>query len=162
MLGFQYAVKGSSLQYNLQQNIDTGQLGHHVEWQGDAYIGTVYASYDAYNKIHSPRSYYSDEYLKNKLEFRFNSSLPWRIPFSISYKTAKTETNTKVYEDISARISKNLTHRWYLSVENSYSALSKSYQIKPSIYKYWNNFTWQTDITYTNKPESKFTDLNSQ
>lgn len=162
MLGFQYAVKGSSLQYNLQQNIDTGQLGHHVEWQGDAYVGTVYASYDAYNKIHSPKSYQGDEYLKNKLEFRFSGNTPWRIPYSVSYQTGKKESNNTSYEDITARISKNLARSWYLSIEDSYSVMLKINEIKTSLYHSWSNFTWQTDLSYTNKPKSQFTDLNSQ
>lgn len=162
MIGVQYAVKGSSVQYNLERNFDTGKLAQHIEWQGDAYIGTVYAAYDDYNEIHSPTSYQGDEYLKNKLEFRFNGSAPWRIPYSISYSTGKKESNNQAYEDVTVRVSRNLGRSWYLSVEDNYSIMLKTNEIKTSLYHSWRDFTWQTDLTYKAKPENKFTDLNSQ
>ena len=162
MLGAQYAVKGSSIQYNLEKNLDYSNLGHHLEWQGDVYIGTLYASYDDYNRIHSPRSYYGDEYLKTKTEFRFSGSNPWRIPYTLSYRTGKKESDNRAYEDITARISRNLAQRWYISIEDTYSAIDHTNEIKPSLYHYWDDYTWQTDITYKHKPENRFTDLNSQ
>jgi len=160
--GVQYAVKGSSIQYNLERSFDTGKIGHHAEWQGNVYIGNLYASYDEYNGLHSPNSFYGNEYLKNKTEFRFNGTLPWALPYYISYRTGKKENNDVPYEDIVSRISKNFSRGWYLSLENSYDAKNNENELSPMIYKRWGNFSFENVLNYRTNPNPKATNFSSK
>ncbi|MBQ8870712.1 MAG: hypothetical protein IJ019_04990 [Alphaproteobacteria bacterium] len=162
MTGFQYAIKGSSIQYNLERNFDTGKIGHHAEWQGDIYIGTLYASYDEYNELHSPVSYYGNEYLKNKTEFRFNGTFPFALPFYVSYRTGKKENNEVPYEDIVGRISKNISRGWYVSIEDTYDAINYENEIKPIVYNYWGKFSLENMLTYRTNPNPDALEFSSK
>ena len=44
---------------------------------------------------------------------------PMISPYSVSYQTGKKESNNTSYEDITARISKNLARSWYLSISRN-------------------------------------------
>ncbi|MBE6450400.1 MAG: hypothetical protein E7016_00355 [Alphaproteobacteria bacterium] len=162
MTGFQYAIKGSSIQYNLERNFDTGNIGHHAEWQGDIYVGTLYASYDEYNELHSPVSYYGNEYLKNKTEFRFNGTLPFALPFYVSYRTGEKENGEIPYEDIVGRISKNISRGWYVSIEDTYDAINHENEVKPTVYNYWDKFSLENMLTYRTNPNPDALEYSSK
>lgn len=161
MTGVQYALSGSSVQYNLERNLDTSKTGHHFEWQGDVYYGTIYAMYDYYNGLHSPLSYYGNEYLKTKTEFRYSGSM-LSVPYFVSYRTGKKEEGDKPYENITGRVSKNITNHWYASLEDNYDSISHENEIKPSLYTYWNNYSLDTDLTYRSNPDPEFTDFSTK
>lgn len=161
MVGAQYALSGSSVQYNLEHNTDTSKVGHHFEWQGDVYYGTIYAMYDKYNGLHSPLSYYGNEYLKTKTELRYSGSA-FSVPYFVSYRTGKKEEGDKPYENITGRVSKNITNRWYASLEDDYDSISHENEIRPSVYTYWNNYSLDTDLTYRSNPHAEFTDFSTK
>lgn len=161
MIGAQYALSGSSLQYNLEHNTDNSKVGHHIEWQGDVYVGSIYAMYDQYNGLHSPLSYYGNEYLKTKTELRYTSSV-FRIPYFVSYRTGKKEEGDKPYENITGRVSKSLTNRWYLSVEDNYDAIMHLNELRPSLYTSWEQYSFDTNLTYRSNPNAKFTDFSTK
>ena len=120
MAGAQYAIKGSSIQYNLEQNLDTQEFGHHAEWQGDVYIGTVYAGYDKFNNIHSPVSFYGDEYLDEQFEARLSGMLPWRVPYYLSWRQGTLESDQTSFNNMTARLSKQLINGLNLTLEDNY------------------------------------------
>jgi len=161
MAGMQYALSGSSLQYNLERNLDTSKTGHHFELQGDVYYGTIYAMYDYYNGLHSPLSYYGNEYLKTKTELRYNGNI-LKVPYFISYRTGKKEEGNKPYENIIGRISQNLTRQLYASLEDSYDSLSHENKLRPSIYAYWNRYSLDTELTYRTNPNPELTDFSTK
>ena len=161
MVGMQYVLSGSSIQYNLEHNTDTSKIGHHFEWQGDIYYGTIYAMYDKYNGLHSPLSYYGNEYLKNKTEIRYNGSA-FSVPYFVSYRTGKKEEGDKPYEDITGRVSKNITNHWYISLEDNYASISHENEIRPNVYTYWENYSLDTDLTYRSNPNPEFTDFSTK
>lgn len=161
MLGAQYVLPGSSLQYNLESNVDTGKIGHHIELQGDAYIGSVYAMYDKYNGLHSPSSYSGGKYLEDKKELRFSSHI-YSIPYYMSYRTGKKEDGSKPYENIIGRMSKNVANNWYLSVEDKYDSLSHENEVETGIYTYKNEYSWNTNFIYQANPNPKFTNFSTQ
>ena len=161
MAGVQYVLSGVTLQYNLENNIDTAKTGHHFEAQGDIYFGTIYAMYDRYDELHSPLSYYGDEYLKDKTEFRLNGGL-FGVPYYISYRMGRKEEGDIPYENIVGRISKNVSKGWYLSLEDNYDVIEHENEIKPSIYTYWGNYSLTFDSTYRTNPNAEFTDVSAR
>ena len=161
MVGVQYALSGSSFQYNLEHNFDNSKTGHHFELQGDVYYGSIYAMYDYYNGLHSPLSYYGGDYLKTKAEIRYSANL-WNIPYYLSYRVGKREKGHQSYEDIVGRISKNLTSRLYASLEDSYNVVSHENILTPSLYLYWDDYALDTVLTYRTNPDPEFTDFSTK
>ena len=161
MAGLQYNLTGSSIQYNLGRNLDTDRVSHHFDWQGNIYLGYLYASYDKYNKIHSPVSYYGGEYLKDKTEFRFSGSTH-NTPYSITYKTGEKEVGGTEYQDISFRVSKQITLRTFLSLEDEYSMKTYTNRVIPTLYYHRDKYSLQTSVEYSNKPHSEFKNFSSQ
>lgn len=166
MAGAQMSMSGSSIQYNLEQNLDTAKLGHHLEWQGDVYIGNIYAGYDKYNGIHSPNSLYSDEYLDEQYEARLSGILPWNVPYYLSYRTGKLESGDVTFENISARLSKRLTNGLNLTLEDSYygygSGRGYSNVVRTGLYKWWNLFSTETWLTYRTDPDPELTEVQAR
>ncbi len=166
MAGAQMSMSGSSIQYNLEQNLDTAKLGHHLEWQGDVYIGNIYAGYDKYNGIHSPNSLYSDEYLDEQYEARLSGILPWNVPYYLSYRTGKLESGDITFENISARLSKRLTNGLNLTLEDSYygygSGRGYSNVVRTGLYKWWNLFSTETWATYRTDPDPELTEVQAR
>jgi hypothetical protein len=120
MAGAQISLSGSSIQYNIEQNLDTSRLGHHLEWQGDVYIGNVYLGLDKYNQIHSPISFYNDEYLDEQVEARLSGILPFNMPYYLRYRKGKLESGKETFENITARVSKQVPNGFSLTVEDNY------------------------------------------
>lgn len=166
MTGAQMAVLGSSIQYNLEQNLDTKNYGHHAEWQGDVYIGNIYMGYDKYNKIHSPLSFYGTEYLDSQLETRFSGILPYSIPYYLSYREGKLEESGEKFSNYSARVSKQITPNVNWTLEDNYynSHYSEnSYNtIRNSIYTWNGKYTTQTWFEYETTPEQRFTEFSTR
>ena len=163
MAGAQVSLSGSSIQYNLEQNLDTAKFGHHLEWQGDVYIGNIYAGYDKYNGIHSPVSLYGDEYLDEQLEMRLSGILPYSLPYYLSYRVGTLEDGSESFENLSARLSKQLTNGLNLSLEDnwySYGGSRNSYNtLRAGLYKWWNKWTLQSYLTYKTNPDPEFTEI---
>ncbi len=163
MAGAQVALSGSSIQYNLEQNLDTERFGHHLEWQGDVYIGNIYAGYDKYNGIHSPVSYYGYEYLEEQYEARLSGVLPYSIPYYLSYRTGTLESGNEPFENISARISRQLMGGFNVSLEDNwyrYGGTRGVYNtLRAGVYKWWNQYTLQSYLTYRTNPDPEFTEI---
>ncbi len=166
MAGAQMSMSGSSIQYNLEQNLDTAKFGHHLEWQGDVYIGNIYAGYDKYNGIHSPNSLYSDEYLDEQYEARLSGMLPWNVPYYLSYRTGKLESGDVTFENISARLSKRLMNGLNLTLEDSYygygSGRGYSNVVRTGLYKWWNLFSTEAWATYRTDPDPELTEIQAR
>ncbi len=166
MAGAQYAVKGSSIQYNLEQNLDTQEFGHHAEWQGDVYVGTLYAGYDKFNNIHSPVSFYGNEYLDEQFEARLSGMLPWQVPYYLSWRQGTLESDQTSFKNMTARLSKQLMNGLNLTLEDSYydyAHTDKPYNtVRGGAYKWWGNFSSETWLTYETSPESRFTEFSTR
>ena len=163
LAGTMVSLSGSSIQYNLEQNLDTSKFGHHLEWQGNVYIGNIYAGYDKYNKIHSPNSKYGNEYLDEQFEVRLSGMLPYRVPYYVSYKEGKLEDGKKPFKNMSARISKQFRQGFNLSLEDTWQTSDynkHSYNsLRGGIYKWHNKWTLQSYLTYRTNPEPDFTEI---
>ena len=163
--GAQYSMSGSSIQYNLEQNLDTAKLGHHLEWQGDVHIGNVYAGYDKYNGIHSPVSLYGNEYLDEQIETRLSGILPYSIPYYLSYRVGTLEDGDEPFENISARLSKQLMSGLNVSIEDNwyrYEGSRGAYNtVRAGLYKWWNRYTIQSYLTYRTDPDPEFTEIQT-
>ncbi|MBQ2884074.1 MAG: carboxypeptidase regulatory-like domain-containing protein [Alphaproteobacteria bacterium] len=166
MAGAQMSMSGSSIQYNLEQNLDTAKLGHHLEWQGDVYIGNIYAGYDKYNRIHSPNSLYSDEYLDEQYEARLSGILPWNVPYYLSYRTGKLESGDVTFENVTARLSKRLMSGLNLTLEDSYygygSGRGYSNVVRTGLYKWWKLFSTEAWATYRTDPDPELTEIQAR
>lgn len=160
MAGAQVALSGSSLQYNLEQNLDTDKFGHHAEWQGDVYIGNIYAGYDKYNGIHSPISYYGRDWLDEQWEARLSGVLPYNVPYYLSWQTGTLEEDGSRFKNLMARLSKQILNRISLTVEDSYYDYAQpgrpNNTIRTGVYKWWDKFSLESWLTYETSPESRF------
>ena len=160
------AVKGSSVQYNLEQNLDTDRIGHHAEWQGDVYLGTIYAGYDKYNGIHSPISYYGQEYLDEQLEARFSGMLPYSVPYYLSWRTGTLEEDGSAFKSFSARLSKQILNGLNLTLEDNYydyrNASKPNNTVRVGAYKWWGNFSSESWLEYETSPETRFTEFSTR
>lgn len=160
MTGLQYAVDGVSLQYNLEQNLDTSDIGHHVEAQGDVYIGTLYAGIDQFNGIHSPISARGNDYMEDQYETRLSGMLPYNLPYYLSWSRGTYEYSKQDFDDISGRISKQLGGGINLTLENNYyhasNGGSEYDDLRLGAYKWWNAFSLEAWINHEIIPESKF------
>ena len=165
MAGAQYAIQGTTLQYNLEQNLDTDKLGHHVEWQGDINIGQIYTGYDKYNKIHSPISSYGYDYLEEQIETRLTGNLPYNVPYYLSVKQGKLEESKQKFNNFSARVSKYLTNGLNLSLEDEYYDYmggNINNVIKLGAYKWWGDFSSEAYLSYQTKPQRKLSELTTR
>ncbi len=117
-LGAQLALNGLSVQYNLNYNINKSAIGHHIDAQGDIYIGTLFGRYEYYGDTMSPVSYYRDGYLRDLFEGRLTGSLPWiRTPYYISY-TSREYHDGQTSREVSARLSPNFMRYYNFTLEN--------------------------------------------
>lgn len=166
MAGAQVSMSGSSIQYNLEQNLDTNKLGHHLEWQGDIYIGNIYAGYDKYNGIHSPTSYYNNEYLDEQYEARLSGMLPWSVPYYLSYRTGKLESGDISFENISARLSRRLMNGINLNIEDNYYSFNGNRDayntVRLGLYKWWDDFSTEAWATYETHPTHELTEIQAR
>lgn len=120
-LGAQLALNGVSLQYNMNYNLSKNAVGHHVDLQGDIYIGTIFARYEYYGDISSPISYYQNGYLKDLFETRLTGSLPFiNVPYYISY-TGANGNNGESYQGVQARLSPNFMRYYNFTIENNWT-----------------------------------------
>ena len=163
MTGLQYAIDGLSLQYNLERNLDTSKTGHHIEAQGDVYIGTLYAAVDDYNGIHSPASEVGGDYVKNSWEARLSGMLPYYVPYYLSWKNGRYESNNYHFDEILGRLSKQVGMGVNINVENSYFNSHRhggmTDELRFGAYKWWGAFTTEAWLTYNVKPDMEFKEL---
>lgn len=116
--GMQLIFQGASFQYNSMYNFENTKLGHHFDVQGDVYIGNIFARYDYYGGIHSPISYYNDEYLKDLVEIRLSGYIPWAsLPYYTSYQESNSEDGDKLQE-ARLRLSPNFMRYYNMTVED--------------------------------------------
>lgn len=119
-LGAQLALNGVSVQYNANYNMDNNSLGHHIDAQGDIYIGTIFTRYEYYGETQSPISYYLDGYLKDLFEGRLTGSLPFvNVPYYVAY-THREKSDGKKYQEIHARLSPNFMRYYNVTLENTW------------------------------------------
>ncbi len=160
MAGLQYAIDGLSLQYNLEQNLDTDRTGQHLEAQGDVYIGTLYASADKYNKIHSPVSSRGNDYMKDQYEARLSGLLPYNMPYYVSYRFGSYEESPQKFHDVSTRVSKQVRNGFNLTLENTYYHTTHGGDDRDEVqfgaYKWWGKFSSEAWLTYDVKPDAEF------
>lgn len=117
-LGAQLSLNGVSVQYNANYNMDNSALGHHIDAQGDVYIGTLFARYDYYGDTKTPMSYFLNEYLKDLFEGRLTGSLPWiNVPYYVAY-TRRENHRGDDYQEIHARLSPNFMRYYNVTIEN--------------------------------------------
>ncbi len=160
MAGLQYAIDGLSVQYNLERNLDTNRMGQHLEAQGDVYIGTLFASADNYNKIHSPASARGNDYMKDQYEARLSGLLPYNMPYYVSYRFGSYEESPQKFHDISTRISKQVRNGVNLTLENTYYHTTHGGDDRDEVqfgaYKWWGKFSSEAWISYDVKPNQEF------
>lgn len=117
-LGAQLALNGVSVQYNANYNMDNNSLGHHIDAQGDIYIGTIFARYEHYGDTKTPVSYYMDGYLKDLFEGRLTGSLPWiNVPYYMAY-TRRAKHDGNIYQEVHVRLSPNFMRYYNFTLEN--------------------------------------------
>ena len=117
-LGAQLALNGVSVQYNANYNMDSNALGHHVDAQGDIYIGTIFARYEHYGDTQTPVSYYMDGYLSDLFEGRLTGSIPWiNVPYYVGYAHREMQDG-KTYQEIHTRLSPNFMRYYNVTLEN--------------------------------------------
>ena len=163
MTGLQYAIDGLSLQYNLERNFDNDKTGHHLEAQGDVYIGTLYAAIDDYNKIHSPMSEVGGDFIKNSYEMRLSGMLPYSVPYYLSWRNGQYENSNYHFDEIFGRLSKQVGQGVNLTMENSYFDTHRrngvSDDLRVGAYKWWGAFTTEAWLTYRVKPDNEFKEI---
>lgn len=117
-IGAQLSLNGVSVQYNANYRMDNGALGHHIDAQGDIYIGTVFARYEYYGDTQSPVSYYLDGYVKDLFEGRLTGALPWtNIPYYVAY-TRRERAGGETYQEVHTRLSPNFMRYYNFTLEN--------------------------------------------
>ncbi len=116
--GLQMALNGVSLQYNTNFNLNSGEIGHHAEAQGNIYIGDVFARYEYYGHTDSPLARYGGRNMRDLFESRLTGVLPWiNTPYFLSYMQVSDYDNPE-YKEFRARLSPNFFRRYNFTVEN--------------------------------------------
>ncbi|MDE6571377.1 MAG: carboxypeptidase-like regulatory domain-containing protein [Alphaproteobacteria bacterium] len=117
-LGGQLSLNGVSVQYNANYNMDNNAIGHHIDAQGDIYVGTIFARYEHYGNTRTPVSYFLDGYLTDLFEGRLTGALPWiHVPYYVAYAHRESE-NGNTYREIHARLSPNFMRYYNVTLEN--------------------------------------------
>lgn len=117
-VGAQMALNGVSVQYNTNYNFENRHFGHHLDLQGNIYIGDMFARYEYYGDIQSPISYYAGAYIKDLFEGRLTGTIPWiNVPYFTSY-TSRSGHNDEHFQEVVFRLSPNFYRFYNISVEN--------------------------------------------
>ena len=125
MAGGQLVFSGASLQYNLMEDLQSGETAHRGEAQGNVYIGDIFSRYEYYGNINSPVSYRNEKYLKELFETRLSGiikplyNMPYYINFTHTYDHQKN-----AYDAVNARLSRQLFRYYNISVENLWQSSS--------------------------------------
>ena len=160
MVGIQTVFQGASFQYNLEQNTDTNEIGHHFELEGDVYIGSALVTYDHFGKLHSPLAYSSNQYLKDQLEARLSGILPFQVLYYFDYKKGTFEGGGKT-SSFNSRLSKQLSQNFNIIFEDDYNKTesNKSNFFKFGFFTWKDKFTTESWLTYQTLPERKMNDF---
>ena len=160
MVGIQTVFQGASLQYNLEQNTDTNEIGHHFELEGDVYIGSALVTYDHFGELHSPLSYSNNQYLKEQLETRLSGVLPLQILYYFDYKRGTFENGEKI-SSFNTRLSRQLTQNFNLIFEDNYSKITgqKNNFFKFGLFTWKDQFTTESWIAYQTLPEKELDEI---
>ncbi len=119
-LGAQLSLNGLSVQYNANLNLNRGAVGHHVDAQGDVYIGTLFGRYEYYGDMKSPISFYQNTYLRNLFEGRLTGNIPWiNTPYYVAYTTREGHNGDK-YHEVTARLSPSFMRYYNFTIENTW------------------------------------------
>jgi len=117
-MGIQTALNGFAVQYNLNQNLGTREFGHHIDTQGNIYIGDIFARYEYYGDIRSPISHFRGGYLKDLFEGRLTGWIPFvSVPYFVSYMHGGYHTDA-TFDEARLRLSPNFERYYNLTVEN--------------------------------------------
>ncbi|ACC98010.1 Outer membrane protein [Elusimicrobium minutum Pei191] len=125
MAGAQLLFSGASLQYNLSQDLQSGEIGHRAEVQGNIYIGDIFSRYEYYGDIQSPISFVGNKYLKELFETRLSGIITPldNTPYFINFTHTLDHQNYS--EDaLNIRLSRQLFRYYNLSLENFWQSAS--------------------------------------
>ena len=156
MLGIQSVFQGASLQYNLERNNDTNEIGHHVGIEGNIYIGDILAQYDYFDKLHSPLSYQGGQYKKEQLETRLSGILPLQVLYYFSYKRGTLEDNSK-FNFFSSRLSKQIFSSFNVSLLDDYFIQNdqKTNSLQLGLHTWKDKITAEAWLRYKTHPQKE-------
>lgn len=116
--GLQVIFEGASFQYNTLYDLKSEEVGHHVDVQGDIFIGDLLARYEYYGDLKSPSSFQGLAYLTELFEGRLTGVIPLiSMPYYVSYQETKDE-NDMNNQTITARLSPNFLRYFNLTLED--------------------------------------------
>lgn len=162
--GMQFIFDGASFQYNSMFNLDTDELGHHFDVQGDVFLGTIFARYDDYGGIESPISYYNDEYLDDLAEIRLSGFLPFAsLPYYLSYQEGNYESGNK-FQEVHFRLSPNFMQYYNFTIENIWSKdqYETSNDVVLLLQAQYDKLGLHSEVRYQTEPENYLERLSQQ
>lgn len=163
--GAQVAVAGASVQYNTLYGFENQAVGHHVDVQGNVYIGDIFSRYDYYGDMRSPLSYYNDRYLKDIAEARLTGYVPWvSLPYYMSYLQGNNlEDNGKIQE-ARVRVSPSFWQYYNVSLENFWHKddSEKYDELILLLQAQFNRFGLRSQTRYRVDPRAYFASFNQQ
>ncbi len=163
--GAQTVLSGASIQYNLLYGLSNNAIGHHVDVQGNIYIGDVFARYDYYGQLRTPVSYYNGQYLKNIAEARLTGYIPWGgLPYYLSYLNGNYSDSGDKLQEIHARLSPSFWRYYNVSLENvwykdSYDKYDDAVLLLQAQYE---RLGLHSQVRYRVWPDSYLASLNQQ
>lgn len=164
-VGAQMAVAGASVQYNTLYGFENQAVGHHVDVQGNVYIGDIFARYDYYGDMYSPLSYYSDRYLKDIAEARLTGYIPWmQLPYYVSYLQGNDLEDDGKLQEARMRVSPNFWRYYNVSLENLWHKddSEKYDDVILLLQAQFNKLGFYSQVRYRVDPSTYFSSFNQQ
>lgn len=164
-VGAQMAVAGASVQYNTLYGFENGAVGHHVDVQGNVYVGDIFARYDYYGDMRSPLSYYSDRYLKDIAEARLTGYIPGvSLPYYVSYLEGNDLEDNGKLQEARMRLSPSFWQYYNVSVENLWHKddSEKYDEVILLLQAQFNRLGLRSQTRYRVDPSAYFSSFNQQ
>ena len=168
MAGGQIILGGASLQYNLMEDLQSGETAHRGEAQGNIYIGDIFSRYEYYGKINSPASYRNGKYLKELFETRLSGIIRpfFNTPYYINF-THTYDRHRNAYDAVNARLSRQFFRYYNISVENLWQSQSDAQNTAANDASLlgqanFGPFGIYTGASYRTYPENFLSDLNAK
>lgn len=155
-VGMQLALNGVSIQYNTNYRIDDFKIGHHVDVQGNIYIGDFFSRYEYYGDLESPVSYYGGEYLRDLFESRLTGWIPGiNVPYYVSY-IRRGGRGGQAFQELNARLSPNFMRYYNFTLENTWMGddISSQNRISALLQASTSNFRIHARAGYETSPDS--------
>ena len=166
LAGGQFVLSGISLQYNAEYGFTNQSAGHHLEAQGDVYVGNLLMRYENYGDLFSPVSYQRGRYLNDLLETRLSGVFPFvRIPWFISYSEVRDRDGARD-SSASLRFSPRLfgchfsiENTWY---SNSWTSQEPVNEITVNVSKSFRKVYTNLYTIYQTHPEPYYSELGAR